>query len=552
MYKFIFSTLLSLICFTNNSIAQNEIIYETHKKPKLVVKLIVSHMRYDYLSKFVPNMSDFGFKRLIKNGVNYTNARYSYMFTQTSPGIATISTGSQPSQHGIIGDGWINYTTNEEIDAIYDETVHGVGCNEDEGQFSPRKIVFSTIADELKRKNPKSKVVSIALDSKGAVLAGGYTPDGVYWFDERYGNFATSTYYKPTLPIWVRNFNNSEIKNNYAADLWVITKPFSKYKFNNASAILVDSTKKLSFNVLFKAKNKDMSRLMETPFGNSYIKDFALEAIKRDSLGADDIPDLLIINFGATKLITEKYGVESTEIEDSFYRLDDDIATLIDHLENTIGKENIVIVLTSNHGSSDNVIRNKGLASGTFNATQFRVLMSGFMNATFGVGDWVSAYKNRQIYLNRRLIFEKGLSLSDIQNQIATFALQFGGVANAITATALQNNYYGKGITHKIQNSFFPKHSGDVIINLLPGWIELKDESSQWVSSSPGSPYEYDTHVPLIWYGGLINNDIIHRHIDMIDIAPTISEILGVSYPNASEGQSLTEIIHNNKPNIIN
>lgn len=543
MYKFLASlTILFALCFKVSN-AQDTHFYDDRKKPKLVVQIVLSHIRYDYLTKFNHNASEFGFKRLLRNGTNFTNARYGFMFTQTAPCVATISTGSQPAQHGIIGDGWVNYTTNENITAIGDKKVHGVGCNEDEGQFSPRNVVFSTVADELKRQNSESKVISIAMDPKGAVVAGGYSPDGVYWYDARYGNFVTSTYYKPMLPNWVAAFNNSQLKEDYAAKLWCVSNSYDTYNYQNATSVITDTTKKFSFDVLFRPKNKDMSRLVETPFGNSYLKDFAIEAIKNEALGKDDISDFLILNFGSTQYITEKFGIESTEIEDSFYKLDQDIAFIVDYLENNIGKDNFVILVTSNHGTSDNVTQERGASSGTFNAMQFRVLISGFLGAMLGVDDWVSAYKNRQIYLNRRLIFEKGLSLSDIQSRVATFALQFGGVANAMTGSALQNNYYGKGITQKVQNSFFPKHSGDVIINLLPGWIELESEDASWVMSSTGSPYEYDTHVPLMWYGGSIPAGVSHRSIDMIDVAPTISEIFGITHPNASEGKPLTEII---------
>ncbi|MFI3267796.1 MAG: alkaline phosphatase family protein [Rikenellaceae bacterium] len=545
-------TLLIILLFSFSAKianSQNTQLYDEREKPKLVLQIVVSHFRYDYLTKFNKNASEFGIKRLLKNGTNFTNARYGFMFTQTSPCIATIATGAQPSQHGIIGDSWVNFTTNENIDAILDLSVHGVGSNEDEGQYSPHNLVFSTLADELKRQNSKSKVVSIAMDARGAVIAGGYNPDGVYWFDQRYGNMSTSTYYKPILPYWVTKFNESDKKNQYASELWSLTNDYNTYTYQNATSVLVDASKKLSFDFKLKQKNKDMNRLLETPFGNSFIKDFALEVIKNDSLGMDENPDLLIVNFGATHKITEKYGVESTEIEDAFYKLDNDIAELIDYLENTLGKENVVIILTSNHGTSDNVSIDgvnaiqKEHSTKTFNAMQFEVLINGFLGAMLGADQWVNAYKNRQIYLNRRLIYEKGLSLSDIQTQVATFALQFGGVANAMTATALQNNYYGKGMTHKIQNSFFPKYSGDVIINLLPGWIELERENASWVISSSGSPYEYDTHVPLIWYGGSITPNVVHRPVDIINVAPTLSEILGISHPNASEGEALSEII---------
>lgn len=548
MQKVILLIVTFFSTIANFAYSQNNKLYEDRQKPKLVVQIVVSHLRYDYLAKFSKNASYYGVRRLIKDGTSFTNARYGFMFTQAAPCVATIATGAQPSQHGIIGDSWVNFTTNENVDAIEDKSVFGVGANEDEGQYSPHNLLFSTISDELKRQNDKSKVISIAMDAREAVISGGYNPDGVYWIDERYGNFATSTYYKPTLPSWVKEFNESDLKDRYASKLWYLTKDYNTYTYQNATSVLAETSNSSSESKI-KFKNKDMRRLLDTPFGNSFIKDFAIKAIESESLGADENPDLLIVNFGATRNITEKFGIESTEIEDTFYKIDEDIATLIDYLENNIGADNIVIILTSNHGTSDNVstdavtVSQKSQATKTFNAMQFEVLINGFLGATFEVNNWVSAYKNRQLYLNRRLIYEKGLSLSDVQTRVATFALQFGGVANAMTATALQNNYYGKGMPQKIQNSFFPKYSGDVIINLLPGWIELEHEKSSWVISSPGSPYEYDTHVPLIWYGGSISQNVVHRSIDIIDIAPTLSEILGISHPNASEGQAIDEII---------
>ncbi|MFI3262633.1 MAG: alkaline phosphatase family protein [Rikenellaceae bacterium] len=548
MQKIILLITLLFSVGTKVSYSQVSSLYDDRKKPKLVVQIVVSHLRYDYLSKFGKNTTDFGVKRLLSNGTYFTNARYGFMFTQTSPCVATISTGAQPSQHGIIGDSWINYTTNENVGAIDDNTVKGIGADENEGKFSPRNLAFSTISDELKRQNSKSKVFSIAMDAKDAVIAGGSKPDGVYWYDQRFGYFATSTHYVPSLPAWVRQFNSSEKKDRYASELWYLTNYYKSYTYRNVSSVLIDTTKRFSYDTGSPKKQKNMIRLLETPFGNRYVKDFAIETIKNEELGKDENPDLLIVNFGATKKITELYGVESTEIEDAFYKLDNDLADLIDYLENNIGKDNIVIILTSNHGSSDNVaadvIEMGNKITKTFNAMQFEVLIKGFLGAMLGPGEWVSAYKNRQLYLNRRLIYEKGLSLSDIQSRVATFALQFGGVANAMTATALQNNYYGKGMAQKIQNSFFPKYSGDVIVNLLPGWIELEKENASWVISSSGSPYEYDTHVPLIWYGGSISPNVVHRSIDIIDIAPTLSEILGVPRPNASEGEAISEIIN--------
>ena len=219
------------------------------------------------------------------------------------------------------------------------------------------------------------------------------------------------------------------------------------YVFKKSSAIMLDTTLKFSFENIFRPKNRDYRRLRETPFGNTLLTDFAIEAIDRDSLGADDIPDLMIIDFGAQKYISEYYGVESTELEDAYYKLDRDIARILSHLDTAVGRDNYAVVFTSDHGISDNVRAEGGrYNSGTFNAIQFRVLINSFLSARLGEGVWVSEYRNRQVYLNRRLIYERKLSLPEIQNDVATFAIQFGGVAQAVTATTLATNYYGRGI----------------------------------------------------------------------------------------------------------
>lgn len=535
----------TVVMFPTLSTAQNNGYSSDAKRPRLVVVINAPQIRHDYLYKYAHNFSDKGINRMIGEGVSYSNARYNYMFTQSSPGISTIMTGTQPSQHGVIGDGWINFTTNQKIEAAIDYTQKGIGCNEEEGCYSPKNLLVSTVGDEIKRHYPKSKVISISMEPESAVFSSGKIGDAAYWLDERYGGWVTSSYYMDKLPEWVEGYNATQTKVDYANRKWTISKPYDAYLYKECNKISVDNSNKISFDTIFKAKNSaQFSILKETPMGNSYLTDFAVQTIANEKLGDDDNnPDLLVVNYGVIKHITQSYGIESMDLEDAIYQLDNDIAALLSFLDEEVGKENYVAVFTSAHGTSNNITGERE-TSGRFNATQFRVLMGGFMNTQFGNGEWISEYRNRQLYINRRLAFEKGISITDIQSRVATFALQFNGVAQTITATALQNNYYGKSIMQKIQNSFFPKHSGDVIINLLPGWIEIDgQEMAGSVMSASGSPYEYDSHVPLVWCGAKFVGKTVTRNVDMSDIAPTIAELLHIPHPNASEGTQLTEII---------
>lgn len=514
-----------------------------YKKPRLIVEVVLGQFRYDYLNRFRRNLSPGGFLRLMNEGVACTNARCNFMFTQSSPAVASLMTGAYPSQHGIIGEYWVNYTTNEIVTPVGDNRVQGVGCPENEGQFSPSKLIVNTLGDELKSSDERSKVVSIALDPAGAVLAGGYTADAAYWLDPHYGNWVTSSYYSALLPGWVEDFNRSPRKEAYLEKIWAVSRDIDDYVMKDRTDIQLDSVLKISFDLLLKPRNRDVGKLLRSPLANTLLKEFAMEALVREELGRDESTDLLVLHFGATKAVSEKYGTRSMEIEDAVYRLDKDLGGLIDFLNEKVGKENYLLVVTADHGSSDTPPLASKLPSGKFNGMQFKVLIGGFLNAQLGDGMWVSAYKNRQLYLNRRLVYEKGFSLEEVQNKVAAFALQFGGIANAVTATSMQNNYYGRGLMEKIQNSYFPKHSGDIIVNLLPGWIEVEAENAETNLSDAGSPYEYDTHVPLFFYGSKLDRTTVHENIDMTDVAPTLSTVLEIGYPQSSLGTPIRTVV---------
>ncbi|MFI3322787.1 MAG: alkaline phosphatase family protein [Rikenellaceae bacterium] len=526
------------------SIAQERtnIQFTSSEKPKLVVNLVVGGVRYDQLYRFRERLSEGGFKRLVSGGTTFTNARSSFMYTSPECGGATLASGANPSGHGVVGKKWVNYTTNEKIELFKNEKYKGIGCNEDEGQFSPENLTASTLADELKNIDSNSKVYSIALEHSEAIIHGGYKADGCYWFDSRYGHFVTSSYYQSQLPIWVSNFNESDRKWSYLNKLWNVEYDYENYTYQNATAILRSKGSTLSFNKIFKPKNKSFKHLLESPTGNNYLKDFAIEAIRNDSLGLDNSTDLLTINFSSQREIARIYGSASTENEDSYYKLDKDISEIVDYLNQYVGEDNYLLVLTSTHGVGDVVERSEAANQGKFNAMQFKVLISGFMNAQFGTNNWVTEYSNRQLYINRRLAYEKNISIEEIQNKISSIALQFSGVANAVTATTLQTSSFNRGVLSKMQNSFFPRNSGDVMINLLPGWIEIESEDDIITKSSWGSPYEYDTHIPLIFFGKNIDNKIIDRDVDLMDVAPTICDMIGIAHPNATEGKSINEI----------
>ncbi len=506
--------------------------------PRLVVQIVVSQMRYDYLLRFADNFGEKGFHALVNEGSLCTRASYDYALTRTGAGLATLTTGTNPSMHGVVGERWFNYTTGEAIDLAADKKAFTVGSDEYDGQYSPRGLMASTVGDQLKATIRDSKVVSVALDPVSAVVAGGHSANAVYWLNAKNGRWVTSNYYVSALPQWVERFNQSDAVVGYSGRKWDITRPLKAYHNDEYTDIVVDSTRGISFDFLMR-KKYDYNRLCASPAGNSLVKDFAVQAIIYEGLGNDDAPDILNIVFDASRRIGEKYGTGSIELEDSYYRLDEELASLLEFLDTQVGRDRLLVVLTSDHGASDPIRANSRMPMGLFDASQFTAIISGFLGAQLGPGDWLLKFENRQIYLNRNLIYKKGHNLTEVQNLVANFAIQFSGVSQAITATALQNGHFATGVLSRMQNSYFPRNSGDVMINLMPGWIEYREG----VLSDSGSPYNYDTHVPLIWYGGTVSNRDVEHDVNLSDVAPTIADLLGIAPPPAATGTPITEIV---------
>lgn len=504
----------------------------TFAKPRLVVNVVVSQMRYDYLIRFRDNFSDNGFKKLISEGVSCDRARYNYLTTTTQAGLATLSTGANPSTHGVIGSHWYNYTTSEKVELLSDANTQTVGSDAFDTRISPSKLIASTLSDCLKSITPQSKVINIALSPSSSVIIGGHTADAAYWFSERESYMVTSSYYVQTLPVWVKDYN---IKL-YAAEMfqgkWVASKDAGVYRNVFSKDIAMES----SFTLF--APKFDCESFISSPAANLFLRNFAMSAITGEELGKDENTDMLNIVFDPMRLIGEKYGTNSIEIEDAYYRLDSEIESLIQFLDTQVGRDKYVLTLSSDHGAVDPMIESSRIPSGRVDVMQFTAIINGFLGGQLGSGEqWVLDYANNQIFLNRPLMYQKGFEIKEIQDKVALFAVQFSGVSQAIAAHSLQNSNFNTGILNKAQNSYYQRHSGDVIINYLPGWTEKTDKISD-----SGSSYNYDTHVPLIFFGAGIGTNNIAREVDLVDFAPTIAHIMEVAPPNASTGKPITEI----------
>jgi len=514
-------------------------------KPRLVIGIVVEELKYDQLEKFRDRLGENGIKKLINEGTYFKNASFDYMLTQSAPGHATIATGAEPSFHGITSDDWYIPLKNELINCTKDINVNSVGGSFESGLHSPSNLLVSTFSDELKMAtSKKAKVFGVGLRESSAIFSAGHAADAAYWFDNITGTWMSSTYYLNSLPTWVNDFNAMKFSDSFLNSTWNLLRSAKDYVdclphsnsfetgFNNVNYFPYDLKK-------LRSKN-DYSLLRETPFGNSLTANFAIRLIQNERLGKHDVTDYLSICFSATDYIGHRFGPSSVEMGDAILRLDDDIKNLLTFLNDSIGKKNVLIYFTAAHGISEipAVLEKNRIPSGYFQQNQALQLLRSYLNAVYGEGNWVKGYSERQVFLNRTLIEDARLSLDDVQKKVARFLVQFTGVEAAYPYSAFEANDFGNGNLKRIINNFSPQRSGDVIVILNPGWV---DKQSDYVTNH-NSPYEYDCHVPLIWYGWSVNKATVTRQVNMTDIAATLSTLCKVPYPNACTGEPMFEL----------
>ena len=498
------------------------------QKPKLVVGIVVDQMRYDYIYRFWDDFGDDGFKRLISEGHFFRNAQFGYVPTYTGPGHASIYTGTTPSVHGIIANDWYDKNTEEYIYCAGDGDMHTV-CDCDQkntdvvsadGKMSPHHMLTTTFSDELKLFNNESKVYGISLKDRGAILPAGHSANGAFWLSSD-GKWITSSFYMNQLPDYIKTINDNNPSETYLKGEWAVKGKFS----HNLDTLLLTGAKSIK----------------KTPFGNSILKDLAIDIINEEKLGQGENTDIITISFSSTDYIGHQYGPHAAEIKDTYIRLDKDISEILSNLDKEIGAENVVLFITADHGvvSEPQELLERNIPAGYFDGSVMKTELSIYLNTNYGEGEWIKNYSNNQLFLNRKLISERNINFQEIERKCANFFLKYEWVKNTYTATQINENEYNNSFHSLIQRGYNQKRSGDVIVSLQTGWL-----SSYWEKggTTHGSSYSYDTHVPLIFWGGIIPQGQTDRKVNIRDIAPTISTILGTAYPNGCTGNPLPEV----------
>ncbi|MDC6390687.1 alkaline phosphatase family protein [Maribacter sp. PR1] len=517
-------------------------------RPKLVVGIVVDQMRYDYLTRFYDQFEEGGFKRMVKEGFNCKNNHFNYAPTSTGPGHTSVYTGTTPATHGIIGNNWYDKENDIEVYCASDDTYASVGTTSDAGQMSPHRMNVTTVTDELRlHTQMRGKTIAIALKDRGAVLPGGHTANAAYWFyGGNEGKWITSTYYMDALPKWVNEFNSSGTVQSYKK-AWNTLRDINTYVESgldeNTFEGLFDDETTSTFphnpqNLLDKTKDFDV--IKDTPYGNSLTADFAIEALKQEELGKDNITDFLAISFSSTDYVGHMFGVNSKEVEDTYIRLDLDLERVFKALDKNVGEGEYTVFLTADHGAIDvpSYLLSTRIPAGYVDNTATKNRFSEFLKYKYGTEDIIKNFSNYQFFLDHKIIKNLDLDVSEVQEDIAKEFLSYDYIDRVYTGYQMWQNNYTTGIPYILQNGYNQKRSGDVLLVLKPGTISYSK-----TGSTHGSPQIYDTHAPLLFFGKGIKSGSTVERTEIPDIAPTISALLGISFPSGTTGKPISEVL---------
>lgn len=510
--------------------------------------IVVEQMRYEFLERFTPHFSSGGFKKIMSEGTQCINTNVNFAYGQSACTYASLLTGTTPSNHGIIGNSWYDAQHARKVDCIADDRYASIGNDaHDEYMVSADKLISTTFGDELMLQSfGRSRSYTISMDPQAAVLCAGHRSNGVFWLNEYTGNWMSGTYYNKTIPQWLHAFNDKNIADLYSNRTWNTFLPLKKYaesaKDDSKFEIGIKGQTTFPYQLpKLKDAYKPYKFLRMTPFGNSYTKDLAIELIENEQLGKDDHTDFLTIAYTATEEIGNRFGCVSKEVEDAFVRFDFELMFFISYLETHIGKENFLLILTSNHGTaiSPKYEAQKSMKLGLFKPVETMYLLDKYLDVTFGEDDWIEEYQNLQIFINKKALKKHSVTLAAVEDDCCEFLNKLSGIQLAVGSVWISSHTFCSNETYQmIDNAYNQERSADIFLILKPGWGE---QTTDQVASYT-SPYTYDTHVPLIWYGWKMKPKILKQRTELTDIVVSLCDITKTAKPTMANGKLIENL----------
>ena len=513
--------------------------------PRLVVVIAIDQFRPDYLQKFKRYFGKGGFNLLLQQGARFTDAEYRHAVTLTCPGHAVILTGTYPNASGIVANQWYDAASGRQQYCAADSAVTLIGSPA--AGRSPRNLVDSTVGDQLKRSTGgRSRVITIAGKDRSAIMLGGHLADAAYWMEDSL--VVTSTYYMKSLPTWVTQFNDSGRVRTYAGKQWGRALPRSAYAIMGPDDVAAEqNVGGMGRSFPHPLGGDSVSRFMDafrsSPYQNEVLFQFAKAAVVNEKLGADADPDLLGMSLSANDLIGHAFGPNSHEVMDVTVRTDRMLEDFFSFLDRQLGLRNVLIVLTADHGVAPlpEVARRAEPGARRLDPAVIKDSAEAALRARYGVPpgtDWVVYLTTPWLYLNLPALRQRGISIEAAEATARDAVKSVNGVHQALTATELQGQQ-NSGMVSGPVLSFYPARSGNVYFELKPYVLPAKDPTG----TTHGSPWSYDTRVPLLWFGSSIRRGIYRAPVSMVDLAPTLSALLGIEKPQAAKGRVLQEML---------
>jgi predicted AlkP superfamily pyrophosphatase or phosphodiesterase len=546
-------------------------------RPRLVLLIVVDQFRYDYLTRFGDLFGSRGIGRLMREGASWTENNFDHVPTFTAPGHATFMTGGWPSQTGIIANEWYERDTGKRVKSVTDDTTNKLGGKPGEKGYSPRRLLCSTVGDELRiADGDRSKVIGISTKDRSAILPSGRRANAAYWFNTDNGNMVSSTYYFSQEPSWVERFNSRHLADQYFGAHWERLLPEGEYlKRAGKDDVPWENLDKSSNDTNYfphvvtgaagKPSRMFYKSLNYTPYANDLLISFAEEAVTNEKLGNDADTDVLTVSFSANDYVGHRFGPYSQEVMDMALRVDRQIGTLLDFIDARVGLANTVVIFSADHGASPvpEQAALMNLPGRRYQKAQLRRLVEDGLKAKYArpdrpANDYIQNFANKDateqglinanFYLNRQALKRDGIDLDECERVVGDLAMTMPGAARYFTRAQLENNLISAAdpIARRVLHGFYPQRSGDVIVVFEPYNILFDlpdDETDPFSTATHGSPYSYDTHVPLIIMGRNFAGGSYTQPATPADIAPTLANLLGVQSPSCSVGRVLSEAL---------
>ncbi|WP_089829481.1 alkaline phosphatase PafA [Chitinophaga filiformis] len=513
-------------------------------RPKLVVGIVVDQMRWDYLYRYYDRYESGGFRRMLSEGFSCENTFITHLPSFTAVGHSTIYTGSVPAIHGITGNDWTDQVSGRHWYCTEDTTVQPVGTTTDAGKMSPRNLLASTITDELRiATNFRSKVVGVSLKDRASILPAGHTANGAFWLDDSNASFVTSSYYMQDLPEWVKAFNARQLPAQLMSKPWETLYPINTYVQSTEDNVKWEGIFSGETTATFPHNmqdiyQKDKGSLRTTPSGNTLTLEFAKAAIEGYNLGSNMVTDFLTINCASTDYVGHKYGPNSIEVEDTYLRLDKDLAAFFHYLDQRLGKGKYLVFLSADHGAANSVgfMKEYKIPAGLPDSRMMTGL-NAVLKEHFGVDKLAVNSENYHIGFDLKTISAQKLDYDAIKKVAVQYLQKLPGVQFAADVDNLGNSPIPEPIKAMIANGYNSKRCGAVVIIPEPGWYSGSDKGTTHGNWNP-----YDTHLPLVFMGWHVKHGATNDVVSMADIAPTIAAMLHIQMPNGAVGKPVQAV----------